>query len=192
MVIHTLLRQPYPVLFVELPGHASDGCQVSGASDLALELHTQLGVPALTAACRGVPLDALGRVLRHGTDLVPTDAPAWFGDFTKAIEYGGIPKVVMMFRRASLRSTYVEVAATDVGQLERLAPDYPTRRVSVDGSMVWCSRFAHDDPRVASAYECEYARWIPGDAREALIGVLVVARPQDRDALTVAIGAPDV
>jgi len=52
--------------------------------------------------------------------------------------------------------------------------DYPTRIESETGEHVWLTRFPESDARAASAYEGQYARWVPGDPLEALIAVFVL------------------
>jgi len=44
---------------------------------------------------------------------------------------------------------------------------------------LWLSRLKPDDPRLTTQVEVEHARWIQGNAWEALLAVIVVGRDQD-------------
>jgi len=129
----------------------------------------------LTEACRGVSADRLSYVLRHGIDVDPTDAPIWVSSIDKAMEYGGWPKLILVLDVTRLDRTFREpVDAVDRASLRRM---FPTEVASEDGSQFWLSRLAATDRRLASEYEVAYGRWIPGNARDALVAILAIQHP---------------
>jgi len=132
----------------------------------------------LSEGCRGVSADRLTYVLKHGIDVDPTDAPIWVSSIEKAMEYGGWPKLILVLDVKRLDRTFRELATSGDGT-ERafLRRTFPTECASEDGSHVWLSRLAPTDRRLATGYEVAYGRWIPGNAREALLAILVVQHP---------------
>ena len=83
-----LLDKPVPLWWVD-PG--PEGIRAR-ESDLPLfELTIDLGIAG--CAFRAVGVDRLRSVLENGIDVVPTDAPIYVDDISKAWEYGGIPEV---------------------------------------------------------------------------------------------------
>ena len=124
---------------------------------------------------RGVGLGRLPAILAAGVDVEPTTAPIFVSDFDKAWEYGGWPKVVMAFDGTHLERTYREVIISDTAadEINRLMVDYPTRVEDLAGERLWLTRFPKTDTRATSAYEREFARWIPGDPFVALLAVFV-------------------
>lgn len=163
-----LLREkPFPVWL----------CPVHDQSALdrldTFELELALGTYGF--AYRGISTDRLAVVMRTGVDVEPPDAPLYVShDLDKALEYGGLPKVVLVLRPDHLDRTYREVpAATPDPELSILRNTFPTVEVSTDGSMLWMSRLGSDDPRRGPAYEGEYGRWIPGPALDAIHAVLI-------------------
>jgi len=132
----------------------------------------------LSEGCRGVSADRLTYVLRHGIDVDPTDAPIWVSGIDKAVEYGGWPKLILVLDATRLDRTFRELATSgDATERALLRRTFPTECASEDGSHIWLSRLAPTDTRLATGYEIAYGRWIPGDAREALLAILVVQHP---------------
>lgn len=62
---------------------------------------------------------------------------------------------------------------TSADEAARLMLEYPTRIQDHTGERVWLTRLPETDPRAASAYEVEFARWIPGNPFDALRAVFV-------------------
>ena len=136
---------------------------------------------------RGVQLDALQAVLSRGIDVFPTDHFFFCDGFDKAVEYGGLPKLVMSIDGRSTDRTFREISAeTPEIEIAELSRTFPTRLLSKDGRRFWMSRLPESDPRIAKPYEAHYARWIPGDPRNALRGLIVIARAQDCGELRLA------
>jgi len=84
-------------------------------------------------------------------------------------------KAMMLFDTDQLRLTWKEVPTDiDTNHLTELQRDYPTVLHSEDGTYLWLSRLPSGDRRINTPYETEYARWIPGDPWQALIGLVVL------------------
>jgi hypothetical protein len=161
-----LVSDPVPVWFVAAGVEAPRQPPVG-------ELET---VDRALLAClfRAVSIDRLGTVLTTGVDVEPSDAVVYADSFEKAWEYGGWPKVVLALSLDKLDRTYRELPAdTDAEELALVQQRFPTVLPAVDGTTLWCSRLAQDDPCIAKSYEREYAWWIPGDPFEALRAVLL-------------------
>lgn len=146
---------------------------------------------------RGTRLDNLPRVLATGVDVTPTDSVIWVADDPqKCLEYGPL---LLLYDRWLLDNTFREVdASIDVAELDRLRQTFPTLVRSRDGTKFWLSRLPEDDRRVGSDYEWGYGRWIPGDALQALRGVVAVGPPakvaellQEYEALTTPTPGPE-
>lgn len=134
----------------------------------------------LGADFRSVSIDRLASVLESGIDVVPSTAPIYVDCFDKAWEYGGWPKVTLALHRESLEHTHREVSADiPAAELAELTQRFPTRLTSKDGRTLWLSRLPENDTNVSSTYECLYGRWIEHDAKDALMAVLLFARPED-------------
>jgi hypothetical protein len=114
-------------------------------------------------------------ILSTGVDVEPTTAPFFVTPhFDKAWEYGGWPKVIMALDPKQLELTYREIPAdTPADEVARLMQDYPARFESETGDSFWLTRFPESDTGAGSAYERDYARWIPGNALQALLAVFV-------------------
>lgn len=133
---------------------------------------------------RGVGAERLGVILRTGIDVEPTDHPIFTEiGLDKALEYGcDGDQVIMLLDPRKLSSTWEEVPAnSDESVLNELRSRFPTELRSDDGTRIWFSRLPKDDRRVASPYEARFARWIPGDPKEALLGLIVLSE-KDLDA----------
>ena len=128
---------------------------------------------------RSVDSDRLDYILEHGCDVDPTDATMFVSTLGKALEYGGFNKVIQIFDGSRLRSTFKEVNSDmDAAELEELRKTYPTAVKSTDGSRLWLSRLDENDRRLGTGYEIEYARYIPGDPWEVLLGLILVGFEQ--------------
>jgi hypothetical protein len=127
---------------------------------------------------RAVGIDRISVVMKSGIDVEPPDSVFYANAFDKALEYGGWPKVVMAIRNQSLDRTFRELPAdTAAERIAELRNVFPTELRSADGTHLWLSRLAVDDPRLTTPYEFEYAWWIPGSTREALAAVFVLIHP---------------
>ncbi len=126
---------------------------------------------------RGIDAKGLERALSNGIDVAPTDHH-WFGsDLAKALEYGGdYPNVLIMdVKRIERTYRYLRVdAPQDEHEIaRRFAGSEPIR--SRDGTRLLYSRIPTTDSRRGSAYELEFAFYIPGNAKDALIGYIECA-----------------
>ena len=126
---------------------------------------------------RAAGVDCLERVTTQGVDVIPTDAPLFCETLQKAMDYGNWPKVVMAFEPSGLEKTFREMSS-DVteDELKLIMETYPNKEVSVDGKSIWLSRLSMNDKRRATAYEIDYAWWIPGNPWDTLKFVLMIGQ----------------
>ena len=179
--------QPRPLVVVGWKGGWRDDNFDTALMVLVADL-AKLVTGSIACSCvRCVDLTRLDMILSSGCDVEPTDAVLWVDKFpSKALEYGGDTKIMLIFDIRKTKATYEEVAADiEPQRLASLKAVYPTALTSVDGTKIWLSRLPEEDRRVASAYEIEHARWIPGDPFDALIGVLVLCRHPDELVATI-------
>jgi hypothetical protein len=173
-VATVIASEPVPVAVVEYERSATRLDDLS----LYLPLADALGGLAeliRLPGCRGVPFDRLAEILAHGLDVEPTTAPIFVNLPSKALEDGGDEKVIEVFNFMLLEQTYRRVPVdTPAARLSELRATYPTCVTQNDGGTLWLSRLPADDPRVATSYESDLARWIPGDPWEALRMIVVV------------------
>jgi hypothetical protein len=132
----------------------------------------------MSAIVRCVEIERLPVILVQGCDVQPANSVLWIDKFpSKALEYGGDEKVMMIFDMNRTEPSYQEVPSdTDQTTLDELRRDYPTVERSTDGSRLWLSRLPAHDTRITMPYEIEHARWIPGAPFDALSGILVLGR----------------
>ena len=127
---------------------------------------------------RGVALERLPIVLRSGCDVEPSDRAFWSAErLEKALEYGGLEKVVLVYdpRRLTPASVIVDVdcPAPERANLERM---YPTV-VWDNGGSTKLSRLPQSEYH--GGIGCDtYAQWIPSDPFEALLLIIAIARPE--------------
>jgi hypothetical protein len=123
---------------------------------------------------RGVDRVSFERALRAGIDVEPTDAH-WYGaDLEKALEYGGAYPAVLIIDGNRVERPYRNVAvdASDEAHREAKAWARGTPILSENGQWLKYSRLPESDNRRGSPYEAAHSWYIPGDAREALLGVI--------------------
>ncbi len=171
-----LTQLPVPIWQVEMdfPGeHQLPSFDLLG---FLIELQKEHPDSKLILGCdyRGVPYEKLTQVLKSGVDVEPTDSHIYVDFIDKAWEYGGWPKIILAFDTDSLKHTYVETTFDiNPDEMNRLKVIYPSSLISKNGKSVWLSRLPEGDPRIASTYETQYARYIPGNPFDALRYVLV-------------------
>ncbi|MFW6002714.1 MAG: hypothetical protein ACOCQD_05175, partial [archaeon] len=107
--------------------------------------------------------------------VLPTDSVIYCELFEKAMEYGEWPKIMMGLDPSGLDRTFREVDANiDQKEINKLLKTYPVQQKSNDGSKIWLSRLSESDPRRATSYEVNYAKWIPGDPWKVLKIIILV------------------
>jgi hypothetical protein len=172
-----LSRTPCDVFLIRCP---SDLDSPSRGQDARAVL-TKLLIDYCECDFRGVELDRLDTVLKHGIDVHPPTGVIFVGSPEKAIEYGAWPKVLLVLNRESLERTFREISAdSSEEETQTVRREFPNVITSLDGTKLWCTRLDRDDPRTATDYEIAYARWIPGDPWAALMAVFVLFRPEDQ------------
>lgn len=123
---------------------------------------------------RGISIDRLKHVFNTGIDVAPTCAPFFADRLDKAMEYGGVPKVILALDPAKLDKTFREVSAsTDPGVIAEIKKTFPTEIKSDNGAMLWLTKLPFEDRRATRPYERDYAWWIPGNSMDALRAVLL-------------------
>ena len=130
---------------------------------------------------RSVSYEKWDYIKENGVDVSPIDSVIYCDSLDKASEYGSWPKVIMGFDPNLLDRTYREVdSSVEETELQILLEKFPTKEASVDGAKLWLSRLDVHDPRRTSAYEIQYAKWIPEEPWKAL-KLIILADLNDRD-----------
>lgn len=123
---------------------------------------------------RGVKVPLLERVLRAGIDVEPTNAHWYGGELEKALEYGGDYPAVLIIDGNRIERAVLDVEA-DAPAHEHVAAKAwsvgDPARVR-DGKYLRYSRLPIDNSKRGTSYETSYAWYIPGDPKEALLGVI--------------------
>ena len=119
---------------------------------------------------RSVELSRLHQVIHTGCDVVPSNAPLFASQCaSKALEYGGPEKVVMVFDPARLEKTFKKVRKSEPPEfLDQLRADYPSA-MELNQEWIWLSKLPPGDGRIGTAYETECSFFIPGKPHEALL-----------------------
>ena len=134
----------------------------------------------------------LSNILLTGVDVTPTTSIIFSGRLSKAVIYGYWPKIIMMFDSTKLEPT-MRMLGKDVSceQMEEIKKTYPYMKRDRNGDF-WFSRNESEQTRFEPE-EHAYAHWIPGDAREALQGVLILdnglTEDVDDEAFNARLGA---
>jgi len=113
-------------------------------------------------------------ILTIGIDVNPRSERIYTcQNIDKCIEYGGYPKIILCLDSSKLTNTWVHLPFdASESQRELILRDYPFSIKCEDGSELY-SRIK-DEPHRFSGYEWEYAKWIPGNPREALKSILII------------------
>lgn len=117
--------------------------------------------------------EKLANILLTGIDVVPTTAIFYSGRLTKALFYGDRPKIVMMLDLTKLKPTMINLGKDPtLEDVYNFSGTYPYSTQDRSGNY-WVSRNGVERTRFGPE-EHAYGHWIPGDAREALQGVLIL------------------
>lgn len=169
-------RDPVPVFFVQMERKQVYPTQVDAYGLLkdAEQLVPGIGLPLL-GLCRGISYRRLPVVVRTGIDVDPPDAPFFAEYITKAVEYGGWPKVLLVLDEDMTAPACLDLAADcDADLLESLKVDYPTMK-SLGAGTIRLSRFPAGHHAVGSAEENAFGHWIPDNQKAALLAIVVLA-----------------
>ncbi|MET3124393.1 hypothetical protein AAKU67_004008 [Oxalobacteraceae bacterium GrIS 2.11] len=187
--VRLLFSSPYPIWHVV---SSPDGLTKPDVEIfqilMSLEGQGLLPKDVVCSDYRCVSIDRLPVIVNNGIDVFPTNSVIYVDFPDKAFEYGGWPKVLLVLNSKQLSPTWEEVEVTaSAEKLEAIRKTHRTEILSEDGSKYWFSRLHEDDPKVTTAYERLYAKYIPGDAQSALIAAFVFAgsewSPQSSHAL---------
>jgi len=144
----------------------------SAARDVPLWL-PPFGWEAPLGLYRGFGADALGDVLEHGLDVPPGSAFFATGHADKAWEYPPARSIAAMLVLDSTQAKPSYVCKPS-GSDDVWRPDkslYPNEYV--DGGRRVHTRFDSDRGTRCFQDEQMYGHWIPGDARDALIAIVL-------------------
>ena len=124
---------------------------------------------------RSVELTRLSTIIQTGCDVVPPHAPLYASDYpSKALEYGGANKVILVLDPKGLQKTFKKVRRTEAPEiLDQFRSEYPTEKV-IDEEWLWFSKLPAGDGRIGTAYETNYSFFIPGNPHEALLMLFLV------------------
>lgn len=131
---------------------------------------------------RGVPIERFSTVLATGVDVEPTDSTIYCAEPGKAWEYavptgGGHegPGMIYVLDRECLQPCFRIVSAdASLDDIAEARKNYPHQFPGPNGSYYF-SRPADAHP----GYDMEYGYWVPGNARDALLGIFVRGRQED-------------
>jgi len=172
-----LLTDPINIAFAELPDTSNLYLDRVGAP-LFDDVASVLGIPPLALyGCqfRGVPIDRLPTVLKTCIDVEPSDAPIYANVVSKALEYGGWPKLLIGLDTLKMRRTFKQVPSSiSIDELTELRRTYPTMLTSKDGQKLWLSRLSEGDTNLGGSYEKAHGWWIPGNPKETLIAAIIL------------------
>lgn len=170
-----VMKTPKPIWCIQLDSAANGPAPKFDWMTLLIELQKAGHGDVVASGFRGVDFDKLPTVLTQGIDVSPPDSVIYVGEFDKAWEYSpGWPKLVMALDRSKLDLTYREVpASTPQHELDELKRTFSTIVTSQCGTKHWLSRLNPESPQLGTSYEWDYARWIPGNAVDALKAVLI-------------------
>ena len=121
---------------------------------------------------RSVSLQRLDLILQTGIDAPREDQHIFVSDSaSKACEYGGESKAVMVYDPSALSNTYEVIDKSALPQeIERLRRTYVSEKELDNGRIL----FSRLKGLVGTDHEIVYARWIPGDPLKALLMVFLV------------------
>ena len=175
-------HEPRPLLVVGWTGEWHDDELRRGLDRLVEGLARLVGGAEVEAHVRSTVLARLPDVLATGVDVVPADSVmAVVPTAGQALDFRhGDERLLLVYDGRTLYPAWKEIPADmDERRLAALERSYPTRLRSQDGSRLWLSRLAPDDPRLTTQVEVEHARWIQGSPWEALLGVVVLGQDHD-------------
>jgi hypothetical protein len=170
-----------PITILVSPRLRENRADLSAALGFIASKSLQKRIGGTEVLFRAVEITKLGQVIRTGCDVVPSNAPLFASDYaSKAWEYGGTNKVVMVFERARLQETFKKVRSSEAPEiLRRIRSEYPSAK-EIDRDWLWFSRLPLGDGRIATVYETDYSFFIPGNPQEALLMVFLVGTDRDR------------
>jgi hypothetical protein len=121
---------------------------------------------------RSVSLQRLDLILQTGIDAPREDQHIFVSDSaSKACEYGGESKAVMVYDASALSNTYEVIdKSASPQEIERLRRTYVSEKELDNGRIL----FSRLKGLVGTDHEIVYARWIPGDPLNALLMVFLV------------------
>lgn len=180
--IYAVSEKPVHILYVQVNGVGEEIVAKFNQIQLLGKISNLISTKIFSYKFRAVEYSRLSYVIKTGIDIDPTDGVVYAESFSKAYEYGGWPKIMLVLDSSHMQRTYREIPVdTPKDEIRRLQEIYPTILKSKDRSKFWLSRLPEDDKHIASHYESEYAWWIPGDPKEALGAILIFGHKSDQE-----------
>ena len=194
--IASVAHAPRPLLVVGRPDGLLDDETRRGLDRLAEGVARLVAGPKVDRVVRSVPFGELATVLEDGCDLDPTTEVLFVvHSVEQALDFPDEEsRLLLLYDARALPPSWQEVPVDiDERQLAALQRNYPTRLRSGDGHRYWLTRLPEGDPRIATRFEVEHARWIQGSPWDALLGVIALGRDHDdtlgevREAVSVCV-----
>lgn len=178
MDFELITQEPRPVILVTIkPEEANthldwyEVCQGIESVDAGLSLNDALG-----SAFRGVAFKRLPVVMATGIDAEPSDREIYVDLFSKALEYGGWPKLMLLLDHDRMawttRRLTEDMSPEEVAELRRV---YPGETKDHLGRTV----LFRTQRGTLDAYDLSHGRWIPGDPMQVLKALLVIHHAAD-------------
>lgn len=123
---------------------------------------------------RGVKSKFFNSVMNKGVDVSPKDAVIFAGEIEKAMEYGKTGELngndfqmILLYHKDKIKKSYLEVE--DSSSLDE--KEYPKRIKLSNGTLRCLSPRPSDE---YDSYEQDHGYFIPGDASDALAGIILI------------------
>lgn len=123
--------------------------------------------------------EKLNRIESSGVDVVPTDDTIYCSISPSKVlqDYVKSNSVIMMFDWNKLESTQKEIPiSSSKEKIDELQKIYPHRYDDKKRGYVVLSRFSHNNSHIFTSTEREECFWIPGNSKEALLGLVIVKK----------------
>ena len=112
-------------------------------------------------------------ILLTGIDVMPSTSIFYSGSLAKSLCYGGFPKIVLILDSRKLKPTMINLGQNaSLEEIKKVAEIYPYSKTDKVGNF-WMSRNNVEQRRFVPE-EHAYAHWVPGESREALLGILIL------------------
>ena len=127
---------------------------------------------------RGTSLDRLPFALKAGVTGENPNEGFWGNiSLSKAMEYG---ELILVYDRNQTKESWNEFELKNLNDedLRRLRHEYNTEEIAQDGSRIFFSMFS-PERRGRVHYEREHGYYVPGNPKQALIGLILLGNGKD-------------
>ena len=170
----------YELHLLEERDFGSRGLERDLAFDIAIKLDDL--ADELKVLYRAVEIDSeekLKRIESEGVDVVPTDDTIYCSHIASKVleDYVKRNSVIMIFDWNKLRSTWQEIPmSSSQEKIDEIQKTYPYRYDDKKRGYIVLSRFSRNNSQMFSLKEREECYWIPGNSKEALLGLVIVKK----------------